>query len=79
MLADWVFGHEQVHQQALSLGFGAALFAEDQGERSLAAALAADAGELQAVAGRWLDAGRGGVVGWALPKRARRRQRGAAG
>jgi zinc protease len=78
MFADWVFGHEQVHQQALSLGFGAALFAEDQGERSLTAALAADAGELQAAAARWLDAGRGGVVGWALPKRGRRRQREAS-
>jgi zinc protease len=73
MLADWVFGHEQVHQQALSLGFGVSLFDEDQGERSLTAALEAPAEALQAAAARWLDPERGGVLGWALPKRKRRR------
>jgi zinc protease len=73
MLADWVFGHEQVHQQALSLGFGVTLFAEDQGERSLTAALAASADDLLGAAARWLDAERSAVVGWALPKRKRRR------
>ncbi len=76
LLADWVFGNELVHQQALSLGYGLALYDEEQAERSLAAALAASAAELQAAAARWLVPERG-VLGWALPKR-RRRGRAAA-
>jgi zinc protease len=75
LLADWVFGNEQAHQQALSLGFGLTLFDDErQAERSLEAALAASAGELQEVAARWLDPERNfGVVGWALPKGKRKR------
>jgi zinc protease len=72
LLADWVFGHEQSYQQALSLGFGLALFTVEQSERSLAAAQAATAEELQAAAARWLRPESGGVVGWALPRQSRR-------
>ncbi|HET9766961.1 MAG TPA: insulinase family protein, partial [Thermoanaerobaculia bacterium] len=72
LLADWVFGNEQAHQQALTLGFGVALFDETHAERNLAAALAASAEELQEAAKRWLVPERG-VVGWALPARRRRR------
>jgi zinc protease len=72
LLADWVFGNEQAHQQALTLGFGVALFDEAHAERNLAAALAASAEELQAAARRWLVPERG-VVGWALPAKRRRR------
>jgi zinc protease len=72
LLADWVFGNEQAHQQALSLGYGLTLFDEAHAERSLAAGLAASAEELQAAAGRWLPPARG-VVGWALPAKRRRR------
>jgi zinc protease len=73
LLADWVFGNEQAHQQALSLGFGVALFDETHAERDLAAALAASAEELREAAARWLQPERG-VVGWALPAKRRRRQ-----
>ena len=73
LLADWVFGNEQAHQQALTLGYGVALYDEGHAERGLAAALAASPEELQAAAGRWLVPERG-VVGWALP--AKRRKRG---
>jgi zinc protease len=72
LLSDWVFGNEQAHQQALSLGFGLALYDETQAERSLARALAAGEDELQAVAARWLAPERG-VIGWALPAKRRRR------
>jgi zinc protease len=72
LLADWVFGNEQAHQQALTLGFGLALFDEGHSERNLAAALAASAQELQLAAKRWLVPERG-VVGWALPAKRRRR------
>ena len=72
LLADWTFGNEQAHQQALSLGYGLTLYDEGYAERNLAAALAASTEELQAAAGRWLLPERG-VVGWALPAKRRRR------
>ena len=75
LLAGWVFGHEQAHQQALSLGFGAALFDEEQAERSLAAALVVTAGQLQEVAARWLVPEERSVIGWALPSRRPSRRR----
>ncbi len=72
LLADWVFGNEQAHQQALTIGFGLALFDEGHAERSVAAGLAATAEELQDAARRWLSPDRG-VIGWALPAKRRRR------
>ena len=72
LLADWVFGNEQAHQQALTLGFGLALFDEGYSERNLTAALTASAEDLQQAAKRWLVPERG-VVGWALPAKRRRR------
>jgi zinc protease len=72
LLADWVFGNEQAHQQALTLGFGVALFEERHAERNLAAALGASNEDLRAAAQRWLVPERG-VVGWALPAKKRRR------
>ncbi|HXT21940.1 MAG TPA: pitrilysin family protein [Thermoanaerobaculia bacterium] len=72
LLADWVFGNEQAHQQALTLGYGLALYDEAHAERSLAASLAATPEELQEAARRWLVPDRG-VIGWALPAKRRRR------
>jgi zinc protease len=72
LLADWVFGNEQAHQQALTIGYGLALFDEAHAERSVAAGLAATAEELQQAAHRWLTPERG-VIGWALPAKRRRR------
>jgi zinc protease len=66
--ADWVFGHERVHQQALAAGFALALFDLGHAERSLGRALAAGSDELGAVAARWLVPERGAVVGWSLPR-----------
>ena len=67
-LADWVFGQERIHQQALAAGIAVALFDLEQPERLLQRALAADAGELQRLAGRHLDPRRGSVLGLSLPE-----------
>jgi zinc protease len=68
LTADWVFGHERVHQQALAAGFALSLFDLGHAERDLARALAASAEEVVEVARRWLVP-EGGVVGWSLPRR----------
>ena len=68
VLADWVFGHEKVHQQALSAGFALALYDLDFLERHLRATLEADAGRLAEIAARCLTPERSGVLGWSLPR-----------
>lgn len=67
-LADWVFGHEKVHQQALSAGLALALFDLGHLERGLRALLATGPERLHEVARRYLHRDRGGVVGWSLPR-----------
>jgi len=66
--ADWVFGHEKVHQQALSVGVALGLFDLEHLDLHLERLLAADAGHILAVADRHLRPERGGVIGWSLPK-----------
>jgi zinc protease len=66
LLADWVFGHERIHQQALTAGFALALFDLEHPERALAAIAAARPEELQAAAAAHLDP-QAAVVGWSLP------------
>jgi zinc protease len=65
--ADWVFGHEKVHQQALATGFALALFDLGHAEREMARALAAGPEEVVAAAARHLDLG-AAVVGWSRPR-----------
>jgi zinc protease len=65
--ADWVFGHDKVHQQALAAGFALALFDLRHSEREMAQALAAGAADVVAVAGRHLDLA-AAVVGWSRPR-----------
>jgi len=67
-VADWVFGHERVHQQALAAGFALALYDLGFLERHLQAMLAVDAPRLHEVAARWLRPEAGGVLGWSLPR-----------
>ena len=67
-LADWVFQHEKVHQQAVSAGQGLALFDPGYLDRHLQGQLDATAERVLEVAGRYLHAERGGVVGWSLPR-----------
>jgi zinc protease len=66
--ADWVFGHEKVHQQALSAGLALAVFDLDHLDRHLRLLLEAGADRLLEVASRYLRPERGGVLGWSLPR-----------
>ena len=67
-VADWVFGHEKVHQQALSVGLALALFDIEYLDLHLERLLATDTGRLLAVADRYLRPERSSIVGWSLPK-----------
>jgi zinc protease len=69
-LADWVFGHERVHQQALAAGFALALFDLEHLERELERLSAVGPERLLDVADRYLRPERGGVLGWSLPRSA---------
>jgi len=66
--ADWVYGHERIHQQALAVGAALAEFDLGQPERLLARALDAGPGALVETARRWLVPGRGGVFGVSFPE-----------
>jgi zinc protease len=68
ILADWVFGHERIHQQALAAGFALTFYDLNYLERHLRAVLAVDASKLQEVAARYLRPEAGGVLGWSLPR-----------
>jgi zinc protease len=67
-VADWVFGHEKIHQQAISVGIALALFDLDHLDRHLDGLRATGAERLQEAAARYFDPDRGGVVGWSLPR-----------
>lgn len=67
-LADWVFGHERVHQQALAAGFALTLFDLDHLERELERLVAVGADRLLETADRYLRPELGGVLGWSLPR-----------
>jgi zinc protease len=66
--ADWVFGHEKVHQQALSVGLAIALFDLEHLDLHLERLLDTGTDRLLEVAHRYLRPERGSVVGWSLPK-----------
>jgi zinc protease len=66
--ADWVFGHERVHQQALSAGLALAVFDLDHLDRHLRLLLETGADRVHEVASRYLRPERGGVLGWSLPR-----------
>lgn len=66
--ADWVFDHEKVHQQALSLGAALALFDLGHLDSYLRAVAETGRERLLAVADRYLRPARGSVLGWSLPK-----------
>lgn len=68
VIADWVFQHERIHQQALVAAHALACFDLGYPERELARVLAADEPALAAAAERWLRPERGAVLGWSLPK-----------
>jgi zinc protease len=67
-VADWVFGHEKVHQQALSVGLALALFDLEYLDLHLERLLSTGSDRLLEVAERYLRPERGSIVGWSLPK-----------
>ena len=67
-VADWVFGHEKVHQQALSVGLALAQFDLEYLDLHLERLLATGTDRLLEVAERYLRPERGSVIGWSLPK-----------
>jgi zinc protease len=62
-LADWIFQHERIHQQALTVALALAEFDLEAPERLLAAALEVGPEELARLAARWLDPRASAVVG----------------
>lgn len=66
--ADWVFGHEKVHQQALSVGQALALFNLEHLDFHMERLLETDTARLLDVAERHLRPEHGSVMGWSLPK-----------
>jgi predicted Zn-dependent peptidase len=68
LLADWVFAHERVHQQAMTAVLALALFSPDYPERHLRQIAGSGIGDLREVGERYLRADRVGVVGWSLPE-----------
>jgi zinc protease len=68
LVADWVFAHERVHQQAVTAGFDVALFDPDHHQRELDRVLALDRDRLAEAAARYLTPERGGVLGRSLPR-----------
>jgi zinc protease len=66
--ADWVFEHEKVHQQALSVGLAVTLFDLEHVDRHMDLLTEAGPGQLLDVASRYLRPEAGGVLGWSLPK-----------
>lgn len=67
LLADWVFDHDRVHQQAQRLAHNAALGDLDLAARWWHSLHDTEPDTLHAVARRWLDLDRA-VVGWSLPE-----------
>jgi zinc protease len=68
LAADWVFGHEKVHQQVLSAGMALTLFDLEHLDIHLDRMIATSAERLAEVADRYLHPERGSVMGWSLPK-----------
>lgn len=66
--ADWVFGHERVHQQALSAGLALAVFDLGHLDRHLRLLMETGTERVHEVAFRYLRPERGGVLGWSLPR-----------
>jgi zinc protease len=68
LLADWVFGHEQIQQQALTLSQAGALFDLEYPAGQLEGIRACSASHLNRVAGRYLNPEQGSVVGWSVAR-----------
>ncbi len=65
--ADWIFGHERIHQQAQSLAWALSFYAADLPDRQLEALFDLTTGDVTRVASRCLPPAVEGVIGWSLP------------
>jgi zinc protease len=68
VLADWVFGHERTHQQAVAVGFALAHGDLELPERQLRAVAEASGADCVAAAQAGLELERGSVLAWSLPE-----------
>ena len=68
IVADWVFAHEKVFQQAFLAGTALALFDLEHPWRYFERLLSAEVDRLEEVAERYLRPEAGGVLGWSLPR-----------
>ncbi len=68
LLADWVFGFEKIHQQALNAAVSLALFDPDYLQRHLQEILECSVERLGEVGRAYLVPEKGGVIGWSLPE-----------
>jgi zinc protease len=70
-LADWIFNHERIHEQAVAAAVGLALFGPDYLDEQLAAFRSLSGREIGEVAADILDLHQGGVLAWSLPREER--------
>lgn len=68
LVADWVFGMERIHQQALAAGMAASLFDHDYAARHLRRALDCSPERLAEVAAKYIRPRESSVTGWSLPE-----------
>ncbi len=68
MIADWIFAHEKVDQQALLAATALTLFDPEYPWRYLERLLDAGANDLRHAAERYLQPTLSGVLGWSLPQ-----------
>jgi zinc protease len=68
LLADWVFAHERVHQQAMTAALALALYTPEYPEQHLRQIAESNVERLREVGERYLGAEQLGVVGWSLPE-----------
>ncbi len=68
LVADWLFGHEKIHQQAFLMATDLALWDADRNWRYFDRLLCLEPAELRDAAARYLRPSSGGVLGWSLPE-----------
>lgn len=71
LAADWVFAHEKIAQQAMTLALAHCLFEVSLPERTLRDALVCDSSAVRRMAARLLPDSPKGVVSWSMPANGR--------
>ena len=69
--ADWIFGHERIHQQAMLVATVETLFDSEYPARHLRAVRECSRDDLMRVAQKYLSPSDGAVIGWSLAEGAR--------